>query len=96
MPAGTAGGYVRCYTVAEDYDIAIRRCLSQLELDGMLFVDILEPVEKIFLEQWSLHTLEQYPDYCSALLGQEEFEIAMSKNEVVYSPIAVYGNAIPD
>lgn len=90
MPENVAGAYVSCYAAAENYEIAVERCLSALRSDGMRVEEILQPINAMKVSDWSRHIEEQWPGYAGQMPSQKEFESSMTGGSVVYGPFGSY------
>ena len=90
IPADVAGAYVSCYTAADRYELAVKKCLSALRADGVLVEEILQPINTMSLEDWSKHVVDEWPDQADQMPSQEEFEDALRGGNVVYGPFGSY------
>jgi len=84
------GAYVSCYAAADNYELAVERCLSALRADGMQVEEILQPINTMSIADWSKHIAEQWPDQANQMPGQQEFETAVKGGNVVYGPFGSY------
>jgi hypothetical protein len=90
MPSQLAGGYVSCYTLADDYVDATTRSLQRLKDDGLYPKEILQPVQEMATESWSAHVKETFPGHEDRLPTQVEFETTVADGGVVYGAFASY------
>jgi hypothetical protein len=90
MPENVTGAYVSCYAAADSYEIAVERCLSVLQVDGMRVEEILQPINAMSIADWSRHIAEQWPDQVGKMPSQQEFESSVRGGSVVYGPFGSY------
>jgi len=90
MPINIIGAYVSCYVTADNYELAVKKCLSALQRDGMQVEEILQPICSMSIADWSKHIAEQWPDQASQLPSQQEFESTLKDGNVVYGPFGSY------
>jgi hypothetical protein len=90
MPENVTGAYVSCYAAADNYEIAVAKCLSALQTDGMRVEEILQPINAMSIADWSRHIAEQWPDQAGQMPSQQEFESSVRAGNVVYGPFGSY------
>ncbi|MBY8826323.1 hypothetical protein [Sphingomonas colocasiae] len=90
FPDEFSGAYVNCYVGASDYKEAVKRCIEELKVDGMVVEKVMEPIYSMDISQWHQHILDQWPDYVNQLPNQDKFESEIGKGEVVYGPFGAY------
>ncbi len=92
MPVGRAGARVCCYVGEMNLGWAIEKAIFGLKNDGLCAERILEPVERMDISQWAGHVTRKWAAHAFSMLDQAEFEAAIEKGLIVYSPLAVYSD----
>lgn len=90
MPANLVGAYVSCYTAADNYELAVGKCLSALRNSGLRVEEALQPIHTMSMADWSTHIAEQWPNQARQMPTQQDFEAAIKAGDVVYGPFGSY------
>ncbi|WP_199830019.1 hypothetical protein [Achromobacter xylosoxidans] len=90
MPVDFLGAYVSCFTSGESYVAATEKALAQLQQDGMVPEEILQPIFELASGGWSEYIKEKWPSYVRSLPNQIDFYKAMRDGLVVYGPFGSY------
>lgn len=96
MPLDASGAYVSCYTIADGYELAVKKCLFALAADGLHVEEILQPINAMQIADWAVHIAEQWPRQMALLPDQCSFEMSVRAGKVVYGPFGTYYNSLED
>lgn len=90
MPDTMHDAYATCYVLSADYEDAVKRILKKLLSDGLYPAEILPTIMKLAINDWHIHSKEQWGLYAGELPDQDEFVQKMNCGEVVYGLFAGY------
>jgi len=90
IPSEFSGGYVSCYSPGRNYEEATEKALKRLIADGIFPAEVLQPLYEMDSADWSQHVSDRWAELVDSLPGQNEFESAMKRDEVVYGPFGMY------
>lgn len=90
MPLDVSGAYVSCFASGRSYVEATEKALVQLQRDGMVPEEILQPIFELASGGWGGYIEEKWPSYVESLPNQIDFDKAMKDDLVVYGPFGSY------
>ena len=90
IPVNVSGAYVSCFTRGGSYVEATEKALAQLQRDGMVPEEILQPIFELAAGGWNRYVKEKWPNYVESLPNQIDFDKAMQDDLVVYGPFGSY------
>jgi hypothetical protein len=93
MPATFTEAFVPVFSVAENYEIALKAAVSKLRAQGYEFLDIKGPVQELDPTRWSSYVQATWPEFESVLPDQEWVLASAAKEPVFFGPFISYAGA---
>jgi len=93
MPAAYAEAYVPAFSMAENYQVALKAAVSKLRAQGYEFLDIKGPVQELDPTRWSSYVQATWPEFESMLPDQEWVLASAATEPIFFGPFISYAGA---
>jgi hypothetical protein len=91
MPERLKGAYVCCYSAAPDFETAVRKAVTKLKEEGLIFEDIPDQkVRQLDPKKWREYVDGSWSEFAAHFPTQEQVLAGVPEGRVFFGPFCGY------